>query len=100
MAIIVEEEKSSINLIRLVGWLVVLGVIAAAAYYIFFAAPGIVKVTPPASFESISPAAQFTLQPEDVLNSPAFQALKAPPFPLPTAQGPAQVGRTNPFLSP
>lgn len=88
------------DLVRLGGWIVVFIVLIVAAYYLFFQSPPLVPVAPPSSFTSIAPITGFSLQPEDVLNSPAFQALKVPPFALPTPGGPASVGRTNPFLSP
>lgn len=100
MAIIVEEEKNKVNLIRLGGWLVILVVFGAAIYYVFFAAPELVIIAPPPSFSMIAPITQVALHPEDVLNSPAFTALKTPPFALPTPQGPAPVGRSNPFIAP
>ncbi len=100
MAIIVEEEKNSVNIIRIAAWGTIAIVICVAAYYIFFAAPDLVVISPPAGFEDIEPVSQFKLQPEDVLNSPDYQALKPPSFPLPTPTGPAAVGRTNPFISP
>jgi hypothetical protein len=100
MAIVVEEEKSRINIIRLLGWLAILAIICAAIYYLFFAAPELVIISTPASFQNIAPIAQVTLHPEDVLNGAAYQSLRPPAFPLPTPQGPASVGRQNPFIAP
>lgn len=100
MAIIIEERKSRASLVRLIGWLAVIVIIGVAAYYIFFAAPQLVIVSPSGGLQSIAPISQVTLHPEDVLNSPAFQSLKIPAFPLPSPQGPAAVGRVNPFVSP
>jgi len=101
MAIIVEEGKSnSGNIIRIAGWIGILGILGVAIYYIFFAAPELVIITPPVSLQEVTPLAGVTLHPEDVLNSPSFQALKPPSFPLPTPQGPASVGRQDPFLAP
>lgn len=100
MAIIVEEEKNKVNLIRLGGWIIFFGVIIAAAYYIFFAAPELVIIPTPPSLTELTPIASLTLTPTDVLNSPDFTQLQTPSFPLPTAQGPASVGRPNPFIAP
>jgi len=100
MAIVVEEEKNKVNVVRLLGWVVVVVVILAAAYYIFFASPELVTVSPPTGFQNITPISQAVIQPQTVLGSPAFSALQSPPFPLPTPQGPAAVGRTDPFLAP
>ena len=99
MAIVIEEGKKT-NILRIAGWLVIIILICAAIDYVFFAAPESVVITPPANFQYVAPLAQVSLHPEDVLNSPAFQSLKAPSFPLPTPKGPAAVGRTNPLIPP
>jgi hypothetical protein len=98
MAIIIEENKNKVDGVRLLGWLGIIIVIGAAIYYLFFAAPEAVVISPPANFTEIAPLAQVNLNPEDVLNSAAYTALKAPPFALPTPQGPASVGRPDPFV--
>ena len=100
MAIIVEEEKSRANIINILGWIAVIIIIAVAVYYLFFTAPELVIISPSSDIQKITDITQVSLHPEDVLNSPAFQALKAPTFAIPTAQGPAAVGRQNPFISP
>lgn len=100
MAIIIEEERSKTNLVSLLGWSAIVIILLVATYYIFFAAPDLVNIAPPANFQNITPLAQISLAPEEVLTSPAFQALEPPSFPLPTPQGPAAVGRANPFIAP
>jgi hypothetical protein len=100
MAIVVEEERNRVNLGRLLGWVVFLIVVGVAVYYIFFAAPELVTISPPAGVQAIEPITQFTLNPADVLNSATFTSLKPPSFPLPTPTGPATVGRSNPFIAP
>ena len=101
MAILIEEKRNKINFPRLIGWLVVIGILGAAIYYLFFVAPpSLVIIVPSEELRNIAPISQTTLHPEDVLNSPGFQALKPPTFSLPSPQGPAAVGRTNPFVAP
>jgi hypothetical protein len=100
MAIIVDEEKNKVNILAILGWAAVIVIIAGTVYYLFFAVPQLVIISPPASFANVAPIAQITLKPEDVLNSAAFGLLKQPSFPLPTPQGPAPVGRPDPFVSP
>jgi hypothetical protein len=58
-------------------------------------------VTIPASgtLGTIAPIAQTELHPETVMQSPAFQTLKST-IALPSPQGPAAVGRTDPFIAP
>lgn len=101
MAIVVEEEKKNgVDLVRLIGWLAIIGTLGAAIYYIFFAAPQLVTIQPATGFQTITPLSKVTLHPEDVLNSQAFQTLKSPSFTLPSAQGPSSMGRSNPFIAP
>jgi hypothetical protein len=100
MAIIVEEEKrNTASALSLLGWFVLIVVIAAGAYYLFFAAVEPAIVTPPAGFGDITPISQITVNPQAVVSSTAFSALKQTiSEPSPTA--PASVGRTDPFLAP
>ena len=100
MAIIVEEgEKKGGNILGIVGWLVFLGVAAAAAYYVFFAQPSLVVIPSNGSLSTIAPITQLALHPETVIQNPAFQALHSS-VTLPTPQGPVPVGRTDPFVTP
>jgi len=96
MAIIVEEEKSRGGIIKLVMWMGLLVIIAVAVYYIFFAQPQVVEFAIPPAFVNINPIAAVSVNQEDVINSPAFQALK----PYVTIPTPTTNGRTNPFLAP
>ena len=100
MAIIIEEDKKKSNIVAILGWLAVIGVLGAGVYYLFFAAPEFVVITPPTNLQYIAPISQVSLSPDDVLKSASFQLLKPPSFPLPTPQGPTAVGRTNPFIAP
>lgn len=99
MAIIVEENKKKSNVLGIVGWLVFLAIIAAAIYYVFFAQPELVPIPAAGNLGTIAPITQLSLQPETVVQGPAFQALTST-IALPTPQGPAAVGRTDPFVAP
>lgn len=99
MAIIVEEGEKKTNLLGIIGWLVFLGIIAAAIYYVFFAQPQLVVVPSSGTVGTIAPITQDTINPSTVIQSPTFQALKST-VTLPTPQGPASVGRPNPFIAP
>lgn len=101
MAIIVEEQKrASLNFIQIIGWTAIILILCLAVYYIFFSTPELVTIPAPAGLAEVAPLTQATLHPEDVLNSPAFQALQASSIPLPTPTGPAPVGRSDPFIAP
>lgn len=99
MAIIVEEERNKTNYVRLLGWLGILVVFGATIYYIFFAAPELAIIQPTGNLNTIVPFASISLNPQEVVNSAAFQSLH-PSVPHPTPSGPAGVGRTNPFIPP
>jgi hypothetical protein len=99
MAIIVDEGEKKTNLLGIVGWVVFLAIAAAAIYYIFFAQPQLVVIPASGTLGTIAPIAETAIQPDVVIQSPAFAALTST-VPLPTPQGPASVGRTNPFIAP
>ncbi len=99
MAIIVEEGEKKTNLLGVIGWLVFLGIAGAAIYYVFFAQPELVAIPSTGSLSTIAPITQLSLHPETVIQSPAFAVLKST-VTLPTPQGPAAVGRPNPFIAP
>jgi len=100
MAIVVEEERNNTNgLIRIIGWIVVFVVLAMSAYYIFFAAPELVVITPTGALSNIAPIVQVNLNPETVIKSSAFQALQPSSVSVTTSTG-APAGRPNPFIAP
>jgi hypothetical protein len=101
MAIIIDEEKKPTHVFAILAWLGFLIVISVAVYYIFFAAPQVAVLPTTGSLSAIAPLASSTIQPQDVINSPAFQAiLKGTTIPAPSSTGPVSVGRSNPFVSP
>ena len=94
MATIIEEGKNGRGgIVRLLMWLMVLIIIGAAGYYIFFAEPQLVEIATPASFKSIDPLAGINLNPEDVINGVEFQSLKI----YVTPPRPGNAGKANPF---
>jgi len=99
MAILVEEEKKSSGVLALLGWLVVIGIIFASVYYVFFVVPPSAVILPTGNLKNISSVSQLNVNPQDVLGSGEFQSLKQYVAP-PVATGPAAVGRPNPFLAP
>lgn len=96
MAIVVEEEKNRYSrLPALVSWMVIIAIIAVAAYYIFFKRPDIISISPPAELGEIEELLEIRIAPEEVVGSPSFQALKLYVSPL----VPSTPGKANPFLS-
>jgi hypothetical protein len=99
MAIIVDEGEKKTNIFGIIGWLVFLCIAGVAVYYVFFVQPQLVVIPSAGNLSAIAPITQVSLQPNAVIQNPAFQAL-TDTIPLPSPQGPAPVGRTNPFISP
>jgi hypothetical protein len=99
MAIIVEEEQKKSNLFGVIGWLVFLAIAGAAVYYVFFAQPELITIPASGTIGTIAPIMQTALHPETVVQSSAFRALKST-ITLPSPQGPATVGRPDPFIVP
>ena len=99
MAIIIEEGGKKNNLLGIIGWLVFLGIAAVAAYYVFFAQPQLVVLPSTGAIGTITPITQSNVQPSTVTQSAAFMALHST-ITLPTPQGPANVGRPDPFIAP
>ncbi|MEK7138484.1 MAG: hypothetical protein AAB787_03180 [Patescibacteria group bacterium] len=95
MAIIVEEEKKNGGgFLGLLTWVILIGVIGFAAYYIFFKKAEIVDVVIPANFENINQITAKRIEPKEIEENPIFKSLVTDPT-YPTA---AKVGRVNPFL--
>lgn len=99
MAIVVEEGEKKNNLLGILGWIVFLGIIAAAVYYLFFAQPQLVVIPSTGTIGTIAPITQAAASPSAVMQSPAFQSLRST-ITLPTPQGPAAVSRPDPFIAP
>jgi hypothetical protein len=100
MAIVIEEDKSKQkNGVSFLGLIIVVVILAVAAYFIFFVNPEPASITPPAGLENIDNASQVQVDPAGVTNSPSFQMLKQY-ISEPTSTGPVSVGRTDPFLIP
>ncbi|MCR4328084.1 MAG: hypothetical protein NUV53_01035 [Patescibacteria group bacterium] len=96
MAIIIEEEQqqSTISIVSIFVWVVILGVVGASVYYLFFKNPDFTLFVTPEGFKNTEALSKINLNPGQVVTSPAFKALRqytALPEPL-------NVGRKNPFL--
>src|SRR5262245_25932560 len=95
MAIVVEEEsQSNFSIIKILMWLVILGVILAAVYFIFFKRPDIIPgLATPADFKDTEKLSKLRL-PKEILTTTAFLDLKQYVSTVP----PEPAGRQNPFL--
>lgn len=93
MAIVLEEEKKPVNWFGIITAVIVIGVLFAGGYFMFFKKPELIEVVAPGKFQDISKISQLTFNPEELLNSPQFKALKQ--FGVEVTV--PQPGRTNPF---
>jgi len=94
MAIIVEEKRNSGNIVNFLTWIAVLAITVASVYYIFFKNPELVEFTASSSFKNVQELSKITIDPQELLNNAAFQALKQ----YVTLTPPQNLGRSNPFL--
>lgn len=94
MAIVIEEEKkSSVSWISILVWVIVLGIIGLAAYYLFFYRPELIPITVPDNFKNTEELSRIDLN-LNILEDPVFKSLKAGV----SALNPQSSGRANPFL--
>ena len=94
MAIVVEEKRGSGGILSFLIWLVVLALVLAGAYYLFFKKQDLIPVPPPANFEQAMQISQLEIDPQAVLSGAKFKSLQN--FVTPSEA--RQVGRSNPFL--
>ena len=94
MAIVIESDRAPRSFGKIIVWLLILGVILFGAYYLFFKRPDVIpNLAAPSGFQEARQLSGIKLDPDAVVQNPAFQALKpqAPDQPTP------ETGRTNPF---
>lgn len=93
MAIIVDPEKKSVNWVTMISVLIIIGVLFAGGYFLFFKKPDLIEIVVPNSLDEISKISKLTFDPAGVINSPTFKILKR----YDSNIQPATAGRTNPF---
>lgn len=94
MAILVEEEKKSVNWVGILTALVIVGILFAGGYYVFFKDPGVIEgITAPKELQNITQLSKTNIDPNKIIQSAEFKNLRdlADPLNLPSA------GRANPF---
>lgn len=94
MAIIVNSRNSRSGIVAFLIWLVLILVVVAGAYYVFFKRPELVPISAPPGFEEARRISKIRLNSREVLDNPKFRALR---FYITPSQ-PASFGKSNPFL--
>ena len=98
MAIVIEERhgSESSSIVSLLLWLVVLGVIGSAIYYVFFAESELVNYVPPSGFAETVEASHLQIDPAAVTQDVRFTSLQQ----WITVSVDGSFGKVNPFLAP
>lgn len=94
MAILVEEEKKPVNWVGILTALVIVFILFAGGYYVFFKDPGVIEgITAPKELQNITQLSKTNIDPSKIIQSAEFKNLRdlADPLVPPTA------GRSNPF---
>ncbi len=93
MAIIIEGEKQSNGLVQITVAGIIVVIIIAVTYWVFFTEPPFVEVFAPQELENISRISQVETDPSVIADSPAFKALQV------HVEEPqlGEFGRENPF---
>ncbi len=93
MAIIVEQEKKPVNWFNIIMVVVVVAILFALVYFIFFNQPQFIDVVVPGNLSSIKEISQVQVDPTPVVSTlnKYFTGNYGTSLTVPTA------GRTNPF---
>jgi hypothetical protein len=94
MAIVIPKQSGGGGVMKLIMFLIVLAVLFAVAYYLFFAPTPAFDYIAPGSLQQTVELSNFNLEPDTVLKSSQFRSL-TPIHGLPTG---GTFGRENPFL--
>ena len=94
MAIVVEQEQRGMPFFTIAVGIVILSVVGAATYFLFFAEVPLIEMVAPVQFQSTGNLSKINVGPAAVLEDPTFQALKS----YVADPSPGPVGRANPFL--
>lgn len=95
MAIVLEKEKKNIDWNFIFGVMAVVGIVGSAVGYLFFVNPETVQQLTTPEQKTLNEFSQIRFQPEEILNSAAFQNLRTLAPMVAPAEG--DIGKTNPF---
>jgi len=70
MAIVIEEEKREINWYALIMAAVIIAIIGATAYFLFFIKPELAEVVVPSRLKELPEIVKIELNPNDVFENP------------------------------
>ncbi len=94
MAISIEEDKKGVNWVSILTIFIIIVVVFAGAYFLFFKKPELVEVVVPGRFEDISKFSDIEFNPREVLESSEFKVLRQ----FQTEVEVSTPGKNNPFM--
>jgi hypothetical protein len=94
MAILVEEEKKPVNWIGMLTTIFIVVAVFVLAYFLFFKTPQIIDQVTPKNLADINKISKINFDPNAVINSPTFNALKNE---VPVFTPRETPGKQNPF---
>lgn len=94
MAIEFEQEKNGLPIMGILIGAVVIGAIFSGAYFLLFKKPDLIDVVLPGGLRSVSEISQIPFQPETIVSSEKFKALRQYGARL----TPPPASKSNPFL--
>ena len=94
MAIEFEQEKNGLPIMGILIGAVVIGAVFFGSYFLLFKKPEIIDVVLPGGLRAVSEISQIPFQPETIVSSEKFKALRQ----YGTRLAPPQAGKSNPFL--
>lgn len=96
MAIVVEEEQhSKVNIVSILVWLVVLGLVVSTVYVVFFKVPPLIEQAVPVTFQTTQVLSEIKIKPEEIVQSQLFNSLQR--YVPPVSSGLIESPRPNPF---
>lgn len=94
MAILVEEERQPVNWIGALTAVFIVVAVFVLAYFLFFKQPQIIDQATPQNLQNINKISKVTFDPDSVISSPTFSALKNYAQSVTQTEVP---GKPNPF---
>lgn len=76
MAIQIEQEQKSVNWVKVTLGVIIVAVLFAGVYFLFFRQPELINVVAPGQFEDLAQISEINLNADELLNSPKFQMLR------------------------
>jgi len=93
MAISIEQKKSSANWLNIILAIIIVTVIFAGGYFLFFKKPELIEVIVPTQLKDLSRLSEAEFNPQELLNSPEFKVLRQFQVEIEVSKP----GRDNPF---